>query len=409
VKKGGETRKIEAATVKAAGGELMKVEKTKYPGIYKIGINYYIDFYGNGKRHRKVVGPNLDMAVEEKTRMKRKNKAGKYHIVERMQKTTFDKLLELYKKEDDAKDYVLQFETTYLSHFEGQKLASITQSDLFAFRDKVKATPRQFGGTRVTDSTVNRCLAGLRRIFNFAVLRQYLEESPFPKVPKSGLFYSEKKGLRRFFKEEQMVEIVQASPDWLRPIILTNYYTGLRQGELLSLKRKWVDLEEGIIYLPSTKTLKDPTGMGEKIAMQKELIDLFKGLPKRSEYVFSQRDGKPFKQWHVYKAFKRVLKAVGIDPKQFSWKELRHTTGSLMHLKGSPVLAIKDQLRHTTSRTTESFYIGSDLDYQREQIERLTNSKFRASLKSTPEDSEKTVKKEAVLNTLQEVPPIASA
>ena len=49
-------------------------------------------------------------------------------------------------------------------------------------------------------------------------------------------------------------------------------------------------------------------------------------------------------------------------------KELRHTTGSLMHLKGSPVLAIKDQLRHTTSRTTESFYIGSDLDYQRQQV-----------------------------------------
>jgi len=387
----------------------MKVEKTKHPGIYKIGENYYIDFYGNGKRHRKVVGPNLDMAAEEKARMKRKNKAGKYHIVERMQKTTFDELLELYKKEEDAKDYILQFESTYLSYFGGQKLAYITQDDLFAFKNKVKATPRQFGGTQVTDSTVNRCLAGLRRVFNFAVLRQYMEESPFPKVPKSGLFYSEKKGLRLFFKEEQMVKIVQVSPDWLRPIILANYLTGLRQGELLNLKRKWVDLKEGIIYLPSTKTLKDLTGMGQKIAMQKELIDLFEGLPKRSEYVFSQPDGKPFRQWHVYKAFKRVLKAVGIDPKQFSWKELRHTTGSLMHLKGVPVLAIKDQLRHTTSRTTENFYIGSDLDYQRQQIEKLSNDQFRELLKSTPEDSERPVKKEAVLNALQEVSPIASA
>ena len=387
----------------------MKVLKTKHPGIYQIGENYYIDFYGNGKRHRKVVGPNLDMAAEEKARMKRKNKAGKYHIVERMQKTTFDELLALYTKEEDAKDYVLQFEPTYLSYFGGQKLVSITQDDLFAFRNKVKATPRQFGGTQVTDSTVNRSLAGLRRVFNFAVLRQYMEESPFPKVPKSGLFYSEKKGLRLFFKEEQMVKIVQASPDWLGPIILANYLTGLRQGELLNLKRKWVDLKEGIIYLPSTKTLKDPTGMGQKIAMQKELVDLFESLPKRSEYVFSQPDGKPFRQWHVYKAFKRVLKAVGIDPKQFSWKELRHTTGSLMHLKGVPVLAIKDQLRHTTSRTTENFYIGSDLDYQRQQIEKLTNDQFRGLLKSTPEGSERPVKKEAVLNALQEVSPIASA
>lgn len=97
----------------------MKVEKTKHPGIYKIGESYYIDFYGNGRRHRKVVGPNLDMAVEEKARMKRKNKAGKYHIVKRMQKTTFDEFLALYKKEEGAKDYVLQFESAYLSYFGG--------------------------------------------------------------------------------------------------------------------------------------------------------------------------------------------------------------------------------------------------------------------------------------------------
>ena len=80
-----------------------------------------------------------------------------------------------------------------------------------------------------------------------------------------------------------------------------------------------------------------------------------------------------------------------------------------MHLKGAPVLAIKDQLRHTTSRTTESFYIGSDLDYQRKQIERLSNKQFNGLIKKAPEDSKKTVKKEAILDALQEVPPIASA
>ena len=34
-------------------------------------------------------------------------------------------------------------------------------------------------------------------------------------------------------------------------------------------------------------------------------------------------------------------------------------------------MAIKDQLRHTTVKTTEDFYIGSDIEYQREQIEKL--------------------------------------
>src|SRR5512139_3622148 len=226
----------------------MKVLKTKYPGIYQIGTNYYVDFYGDGKRHRKVVGPNLLMALEEKTRLKRRDKRGKYQIVERMERTTFRQLLELYKKEGEAKDYILQFEPVYLKHFGDRRLSTVTRSDLFAFKDKVKSTPKRNGGKEVTDATVNRALAGLRRLLNFAVFRQYMEENPFPKAPKSGLFYPEKKGLRLFFHEDQIEKILEASPVWLRPIILANYFTGLREGELLGLRREWVDLKTGIIY-----------------------------------------------------------------------------------------------------------------------------------------------------------------
>jgi hypothetical protein len=46
-------------------------------------------------------------------------------------------------------------------------------------------------------------------------------------------------------------------------------------------------------------------------------------------------------------------------------------TASLMHRKGVPALVIKDQLRHTNVKTTVDFYIGSDVDYQREMIEKL--------------------------------------
>jgi site-specific recombinase XerD len=105
--------------------------------------------------------------------------------------------------------------------------------------------------------------------------------------------------------------------------------------------------------------------------MQKELMDLFNGLPKRSEWVFCQEDGEPYRQWHIYKPFKQILKTLGIDTEQYSWKELRHTTASLMHRKGVPALVIKDQLRHTDVKTTVDFYIGSDVGYQREMIEKL--------------------------------------
>jgi integrase len=349
----------------------MKREKTKHKGVYKVGDTYYITYYVGSKKYEKAVGPRLSIALKEKMERENKGRRGNYEVLERQEKTSFKELVDLYKKEGDGKKYILQFVSTYLNHFGEKKLSQITRRDLFKFRDALKATPKQRGGEEVTDSNVNRALAGLRRLFNFAVSREYMEDSPFPKTSKSGLFLADQKGLRNFFTEEQMEKIVEASPDWLKTMILTAYYTGLRQGELLGLKWEWIDLKEGIIYLPSTKTLKDATGRGQMVVMQRELTDLFESLPKHSEWVFCREDGSPYTRDHVYGPFKRVLKAIGIDHKRYSWKELRHTTASLLNRKGVRPIAIKDQLRHSTVRTTENFYIGSDIEYQREQIEKL--------------------------------------
>lgn len=349
----------------------MEREKTKHKGIYKVGDTYYITYYVGSKKYEKAIGPKLSVALKEKMERERKSRRGIYEVLERQEKTPFTKLIDLYEKEGDGKKYILQFRDAYKNYFGEKKLSQITRNDLFKFRDKLKTTPKKRGGAEVTDSNVSRALAGLRRLFNFAVNREYMEESPFPKTSKSGLFYPEKTGLRNFFTEEQMEKIVEASPEWLKPMILTAYYTGLRQGELLGLRWEWIDLKEGVIYLPSTKTLKDSTGRGQKAVMQRELIDLFEGLPKRSEWVFYRADGDPYTRDHIYDPFKKVLRSLGIDVGKYAWKEIRHTTASLMHRKGVPTLAIKDQLRHSNIRTTVDFYIGSDIGYQREQIDKL--------------------------------------
>ena len=349
----------------------MKREKTKHKGIYKVGDTYYITYYEHSKKHEKAVGPKLSMALKEKMDREKRIKSGRYELMERQERISFDEVMELYRKEGDQKEYILGKESVYLNFFGGRKLSQITRKDLFAFRDQIKSTPKQRGGEPVTEAHVNRTLAGLRRLFNFAVGRELMESNPFPSTTKSGLFYPERKGLRNFFTEKQMGEIIEKSPEWLRPMILTAFLTGLRESELRGLKWEMIDFGSGVIYLPSSKTLKDPTGRGQMVVMQKELIDLFQGFSKRGEWVFSKPDGTPYDHWNIFKPFRKVLRSLGINTKQYSWKELRHTTASLMHLKGAPILSIKDQLRHTTVKTTEGFYIGSDIEYQRQQAEKL--------------------------------------
>jgi integrase len=364
----------------------MKREKTKHKGIYKVGEIYYITYYEHSKKHEKAVGPKLSMALKEKMDREKRIKSGRYEVMERQERISFDELMQFYQREGDRKEYILGKGSVYLSFFSGRKLSQITRKDLFSFRDHVKSTPKQRGGEAVTEAHVNRTLAGLRRLFNFAVGRELMESNPFPSTTKSGLFYPEKKGLRNFFTEEQIEKMLEASPEWLRPMVLTAYYTGLRESELRGLRWEWIDLNSGVIYLPSSKTLKDTTGLGQRIVMQRELIDLFQGVSKRGEWVFSKPDGTPYEHWNIFKPFRKVLRFLGIDTKQYSWKELRHTTASLMHLKGVPALAIKDQLRHTTVKTTEGFYIGTDIEYQRQQAEKLGLNSGKIVGNATPQE-----------------------
>jgi integrase len=356
----------------------MKREKTKHKGIYKVGDTYYVTYYVGPKKYEKAVGPRLTMALKEKMERERKGKRGSYEVMERQEKTSFKELVDLYEKEGDGKKYILQFVSAYLNHFGEKKLSQIMRRDLFKFRDALKSTPKQRGGAEVTDSNVNRALAGLRRLFSFAVSRDYLEESPFPKTSKSGLFYPEKKGKRNYFKEKHIEAMLNEAtkleyPTWMKDIILTGYYTGMRTGEseLLGLRWGWIDYDDGVIRLRKTKTLNDPDSRGQEIVMQQELIELLKNLPERSEYVFSRPDGSRLRHWDFYKPFKKIIQAIGLDPKEYSCKEIRHTTGTLMHKKGVPVDDIATQLRHTTSKTTKDFYIGADHDYQRRMAEKL--------------------------------------
>jgi len=86
-------------------------------------------------------------------------------------------------------------------------------------------------GAEVTDSTVNRALAGLRRLFNFAIAREYMEETPFPKTSKSGLLYPEPRGKKKYFTEQQIERILEEAfkpeyPCWMRDVILTRITRG---------------------------------------------------------------------------------------------------------------------------------------------------------------------------------------
>jgi hypothetical protein len=133
-----------------------KREKTKHKGIYRVGETYYITYCADGKKHEEAAGDTLGQAVREKAKHEDKGKNGKYAVHRRMEKPTFRELMKLYREMGDNKSCILRFEKQYLDYLGGRKLASISRSDLFDFRDVCKKTPKQVGGGEVTDTRQER-------------------------------------------------------------------------------------------------------------------------------------------------------------------------------------------------------------------------------------------------------------
>lgn len=106
------------------------------------------------------------------------------------------------------------------------------------------------------ESTSNRYLALLKKMFNLAIDEGYLRENPAKKIKK----YSEKdRGQERTFSKEEESRLVEASRPVVRSVIIVALNTGLRLGEILSLKWKLIDFEKRTLQVERTKSGKPLT------------------------------------------------------------------------------------------------------------------------------------------------------
>ena len=96
--------------------------------------------------------------------------------------------------------------------------------------------------------TVNRELACLRHMFTKAIEWGKAKENPVTKVK-----FDKETPRLRFLTTEEAEELVKASASHLKPILIVALNTGMRKGEILSLKWENVNFQRGIIFIPDTK------------------------------------------------------------------------------------------------------------------------------------------------------------
>jgi integrase len=179
-------------------------------------------------------------------------------------------------------------------------------------------------------------------------LKKLLAECPNPAEP-------------RVKREMGVIKGTQAP--YLKDFIVIAVNTGMRKGEILSLK--WSQIRNGFIYVDKTKT-----DEARQIPINHDLEECLKSIRTRqqlsSRYVFPNGQGGVIRD--VRTAFKSALKRAGIL--DFHPHDLRHTFASHYLMRGGSLKGLKEVLGHKDIKMTMR-YAHLSKEFVKEEIEIL--------------------------------------
>jgi len=197
---------------------------------------------------------------------------------------------------------------------------------------------------RVKSATLNREVSLLKRLLNVAIEWGYLYENTARQVKP----LREDNRRLRYLSKEEIDLLVASACRHLKPIILVAVNTGMRKGEVFNLKWSHLDLKIRFI-----EVIKSKNGEKRVIPINKTLLEVLHGLPRRidSPYVFPGKKGK--KLTDVKKSFRTAMKKAEIE--DFCFHDLRHTFASHLVMAGVPLLTVAELLGHKSIDMTKRY------------------------------------------------------
>ena len=248
--------------------------------------------------------------------------------------------------------------------------------------------------------TIGNHLIFLHGLFAFAVKRDWAPSNPVAAVDRPTGEGADPD--IRFVTPKELDALLAHVPDddlgkIERPLYVTAAMTGLRQGELVALRRRDVDFEAGVIRVRrnytrgrfgTPKSRRSSRAVPMATVVADELREQFRrsGYKDLDDLVFCHPDtGGPYDPSKMRKRFKDAVKAAGIRAIRFH--DLRHTFGTRMAAAGAPLRSIQEWMGHRDYKTTEIY---ADYAPDPEQEAKWVNQAFsdRTGPSAEAEDSD---------------------
>lgn len=305
---------------------------------------------------------------------------GRFHVGWPGERMTFAELCEEFFRSHSSTLSVKSQENhqIFLNHLRAylgdRKLTDINERDVVEYRNQRRRQPLKWNPDRtVKGATVNRELACLHCVFQFALKRKYIGENPV-----SGVRHFDERRERpskRMLTAEEEHRILEAAPPHLRVAIVLLVQTGGRTySEGLSLRWDQVDLVRGVLHLGgSLKTAESAQPLPLSRLAGEVLKEWKKAQGSESVYLFPspRKPSKPIRS--IKTAWRTALKKAGVS--YFPIYNLRHVFCTRLSWV-APDAVVQRAMRHSSPETKRHYQLGM-VDQVREGIERANERAYQ--------------------------------
>ncbi|MCF8014673.1 MAG: site-specific integrase [Chromatiaceae bacterium] len=263
----------------------------------------------------------------------------------------------------------LDYWEPHLGHL---RLSELTAAKIAEHRDLLATTPipskaksaDKAGPPRYrSPATINRHLATLGAVLTACVKQwHWLQISPLQQVAKG----SENNAGTRYLSEDELQRLLAAcreseSPDLLLAVLLS-ITTGARQGEILKLRWKDIDLQAGVVQVRVDNETSTKGGI-RSLPIAAQVLPLLQARKKQRQQgkvtplnddglLFPSRvsDKQPVQ---LRTPWETALRRAKIE--HFRWHDLRHSCASFLARNGASLLEIGNVLGHKSANTTKRY------------------------------------------------------
>jgi integrase len=224
-----------------------------------------------------------------------------------------------------------------------RKVVEVTHDDIERLHRKIT--------DRGAPYVANRTAAALSKAFNMAVRSGWRTDNP-----TKGLALNEEQKRQRYLSPAEIARLTAALAQHedrqAANIIMLLLLTGARSGEVLSMRWRDLDLDQGVWIKPSSHT---KTKREHRVELSTEAVKLLRSIgedadPDLDVHVFPGRSGHRF---NIRARWVEMCEAADIKGARIH--DLRHTHASLLVSAGYSLPIVGALLGHTLPGTTARY------------------------------------------------------